>query len=299
MQKAAALDRPFFLHWDPSEPHLPNVVPEPFASMYRPESIRPWVSYPDPLIDKPYIQQQQRYTWNIAGWTWSDWAPIVSRYLGEITLLDAQIGRILDTLDDAGLAQETMVVYTADHGDLCGGHGLIDKHFVMYDELVRVPLIVRWPSVITPGQSNPAFVCSALDLATTFCHAAGVQPPSTFMGTNLFAALDDDDPTGSNGIHRSDIFATYHGNQLGLYSQRMVRDRRWKYIWNATAEDELYDLANDPGEIVNRADDLECEPELHRLRGRLIDWMECTHDRLLNVWTRRQLSGGIAGGVNP
>lgn len=85
----------------------------------------------------------------------------------------------------------------------------------------------------------------------------------------------------------------YFGNQFGLYSQRMVRDRRWKYVWNATAEDELYDLQSDPGEIVNLAGDVKYASELKRLRGRLVDWMEKTNDRLLNSWNKRQISEGL------
>ena len=81
----------------------------------------------------------------------------------------------------------------------------------------------------------------------------------------------------------------YHGNQFGLYSQRMVRDRRWKYVWNATAEDELYDLQSDPGELRNLATDPAHKAELSRLRQRLVAWMEETKDKLLNVWTKPQL----------
>ncbi len=81
----------------------------------------------------------------------------------------------------------------------------------------------------------------------------------------------------------------YHGNQFGLYSQRMVRGRRWKYIWNATAEDELYDLETDPGELYNLALDQTYRSVLKHLRQRLVAWMETTSDRLLNLWTKEQL----------
>ena len=89
---------------------------------------------------------------------------------------------------------------------------------------------------------------------------------------------------------RPDIYTTYHGNQFGLYSQRMVRDHRWKYIWNATAEDELYDLLTDPGEITNLAADPAYAVEGQRLRQRILAWMEETNDRLLNPWIRQQLA---------
>ena len=281
LQKAAEGDRPFFLRWDPSEPHLPNILPEPYASMYPPADIAPWPSYPDPMIDKPYIQRKQRHTWDIDHWTWENWAPIVGRYLGEISLIDHQLGRILAELDRLGLAENTVVIYSADHGDLCGGHGLIDKHFVMYEELVRVPLLVRWPGTLPANTVCDAFVSSALDIAATLCAVAGVTPPVSFAGSNLVTELTH--PS------RTDIFSAYYGNQLGLYSQRMVRDRHWKYVWNATAEDELYNVEQDPGELVNQAGNLAHRVERQRMRLKLLAWMERTKDRVLNLWTRRQL----------
>jgi len=302
LEKASRGDRPFFLRWDTDEPHLPNVVPEPYASLYDPADIPPWPSFGDPLIGKPYIQRQQLRSWGIEGWTWEQWAPIVARYLGEVSLIDAQIGRILAALDALGLAENTLVVYTPDHGDLCGGHGMADKHYVMYDDIARVPLILRWPGVISAGQVCDAFVSSGIDLATTFCEAAGATPPETFVGRSLLAALARSETgkelarseTGQSeqGNSRQDIFCTYFGNQFGLFSQRMVRDRRWKYVWNLTAEDELYDLAADPGEIVNRATDGAAAGELARLRGRMLAWLEETRDPIVNMWTRRQLEQG-------
>ncbi|HEY65623.1 MAG TPA: sulfatase-like hydrolase/transferase [Caldilineae bacterium] len=288
LEACAASGAPFFIRWDPSEPHLPNVVPEPYGSMYPPAEIPPWPSFPDPLIGKPYIQAQQRRTWKVDGWTWDDWAPVVSRYLGEITLMDAQIGRVLDALDRLGLAENTLVIYTTDHGDLCGGHGMIDKHFIMYDDVVRVPLIMRWPGHIVPGSRCDAFVAHSIDLATTFCEVARVSVPETFQGLSLLPLMAGEPDNG-----RQDIFATYHGNQFGLYSQRMVRDRRWKYVWNATAEDELYDLESDPGELHNLAADPAYRDELARLRRRLVAWMEETGDPLLNSWIRVQLLEGL------
>ena len=286
-RSGSARDAPFYVQWDTDEPHLPWVLPEPYFSMYCPGDILPWPSFPDPLIGKPYIQAQQRRTWGIDGWTWDRWAPVVARYLGEITLLDAQVGRVLEALARLGLAENTLVVYTADHGGLCGGHGMIDKHYVMYEDVVHVPLIVRWPGVAAPGARCASFVCGALDLAVTFCQAAGAPVPGTFQGQSLLPLL-----AGQEGAGRSDMFAVYHGNQFGLYSQRMLRDARWKYVWNATAEDELYDLQADPGELHNRATDLACAPELERLRHRMVEWMEETGDRLLNGWTRAQLIEG-------
>lgn len=287
-EAAGAAAQPFFIRWDPPEPHLPNIVPEPYASMYPPEKIPPWGSFPDSFAGKPYIQAQQLRTWKIDKWTWQDWAPVVSRYLGDISLLDAQVGRILDALDSLGLAQTTLVIYTADHGDMTGSHGMIDKHFIMYDDVVRVPFILRWPGRVPAGARCEEFVAHEIDLARTFVEAAGLRPCASFAGCNLA-----DVACGTSHTGRDDIFSAYFGNQFGLYSQRMVRDRRWKYVWNATAEDELYDLQSDPWELKNRARDPACAPELARLRGRLLVWMKDTKDRLLNQWTGPQIAEGL------
>lgn len=289
LEQAAAGDAPFFIRWDPSEPHLPNRVPEPYASLYPPEAIPPWPNFGETFEGKPFIQRQQLRTWEIEDWKWEDWAKIVSLYLGEISLMDDQIGLLLDALDALGLAKNTLVVYSSDHGDLCGSHRMIDKHFIFYEEVIKVPLILRWPGRISSGQVNDSFVSSGLDLAKTFCEAAGVSAPESFVGKSLLpGAAGESFATG-----REDIFAAYHGNQFGLYSQRMVRDRRWKYIWNATAEDELYDLEEDSAELLNRAADSECASELQRLRQRLLDWMKDCSDPLLNEWTERQLARGL------
>ncbi len=287
IRQATERTQPFFIRWDPSEPHLPNVVPEPYASMYPPEQVPPWPSYPDDFRHKPYIQAQQLRTWKIDQWSWRQWAPIVARYLGEISLLDAQLGRILACLDERGLADNTLVVYTTDHGDMCGGHGMIDKHFVMYDDVVHVPFLARWPARIRPETVCDAFVSSSIDLASTFCDVAGVPIPETFQGQSLMPLM-----AGQSGNGRQDIFSSYHGNQFGLFSQRMIRNRRWKYVWNAVAEDELYDLECDPGELCNRALTPECAGELARLRHRLLEWMSETSDPLLNYWIRTQLLEG-------
>jgi arylsulfatase A-like enzyme len=151
----------------------------------------------------------------------------------------------------------------------------------MYEELVRVPLLVRWPGTLPANTVCDAFVSSALDIATTLCAVAGVTPPVSFAGSNLVTELTH--PS------RTDIFSAYYGNQLGLYSQRMVRDRQWKYVWNATAEDELYNVEQDPGELVNQVGNLAHRVDRQRMRLKLLAWMERTKDRVLNLWTRRQL----------
>ena len=288
LHQAAQHDQSFLIEWHTVTPHLPNIVPEPWASMYDPQTLDPWPGFDDPLKDKPFIQAQQLRTWKVDHWTWSDWAPIVARYLGEISLYDQQIGRVLTALEKLGLRDNTLIVYTSDHGDLCGSHGMIDKHFVMYDDVLRVPMIISGPNGFTGGGANDAFIYNALDLPYTFLQLAGAAPPTSFVGRDLAAVIANRDPHP-----RHEVYAHYSGNQFGLFSQRMLRDRNYKYVWNPTAQDELYDLQDDPAEISNIAMDPANRDCLQRMRARLVAQMRAAADPLLNLWTQNQLLEGL------
>jgi len=286
LEAYASEDRPFFLRWDPSEPHLPALVAPGYEELYDPKAIEPWPGWGDDFRGKPGIQAQQVRTWGVDAWTWEDWKPVVNRYLGEITLLDEQIGRILARLEALGLAENTLVIYSSDHGDMCGSHGMVDKHFVMYEDVVRVPLILQAPPAwnIEPGVCD-AFCTSALDISRTLLEAAGAEIPTDHAGRCLLSIA-----RGGAEI-RNSVFVEYHGCQLGSYTQRMVRNERWKYVWNATEIDELYDLANDPGELRNRIASTGLSDIKAQLRSELINWLERTGDPILNPWTRAQLAG--------
>ncbi len=294
MEQYAAGDQPFMLRWDPIEPHLPCIPPEPFASMYNPDDIEPWPGFDDPLEKKPWAQRNQRRMWHVEGWTWKQWAPTVALYLAEVSLLDAQVGRLLAKLDDLGLAGDTLVVYSTDHGDLCGDHGMMDKHFIMYDSVTQVPLILRGPGV-PAGETCGDFVCNEIDIAATALEIAGVEPPDSFVGRSLLTAARGEDPEP-----RRDMISQYFGAQFGLYSQRMLRDERWKYVWNATDRDELYDTQKDPGELFNLIEDPDYTSQLRRLRRRLGDWMTEIDDPMLNMWTRVHIYDEVPpqGGVD-
>lgn len=281
----AKAGKPWMVRWDPSEPHLPNIIPHELADLYPPQSIPPWPSFADTLQGKPFIQHQQRRTWGVDGWSWDRWAPVVSRYLAEITLMDQQIGRVLRALDDLGQRENTLVIYSTDHGDFCGGHGQMDKHFAMYDDIYRVPLILRWPGSLPAGRICDEFVSHEIDLATTIAQLCTGQTPARFQGVDLLPVARAERGTG-----RSDIFAQYQGTQFGLYTERMVRDRKWKYVWNLTDFDELYDLESDPAELNNLAQDERYRDQLMRLRGRLLEWMKPIGDPILNEFTRVQLT---------
>lgn len=272
---------PFFIRWDPPEPHLPCHPAKRFHELYEDVEIPPWPSFPDALEGKPEPQRRQHDIWGTGGWTWDDWEPIVRLYYAVISEIDHHVGRLLARLDELGIAENTLVVYSCDHGDFAGGHGLFDKHFNMYDDVVRVPLVARWPGRIESASRPEGFVSQEIDLARTFLEAAGVEPPDSFVGQDLV----------SPPAPREDILSQYFGTESGMYSSRMVRDTRWKYVWNALHRDELYDLDVDPGELTNLYGDPRHADELGRLRARLVEWMEEVGDPLCNSWTKVELLG--------
>jgi arylsulfatase A-like enzyme len=277
-------NQPFCVRWDPPEPHLPcNPVSE-FASRYQADDIPPWSSFPDDLEKKPATQKRQKRIWGVEDWAWEQWQPVVRLYYGMITEMDHHIGRVLDTLDRLGLAENTLVIYSTDHGDYCGGHGQMDKHFNMYDDVTRVPLIARLPNIIPAGQTSPAFASNELDIARTLLEAAGVSPPESFVGENLIDMANGATP-------RDVITSQYFGTESGAYSMRMIRDDQYKFVYHPVGDcHELYDLEADPGELFNRIDDPSLAEDLTRLQSWLWDEMKAQGDRLANRWTAVELS---------
>ncbi len=276
-------DQPFCIRWDPPEPHLPcNPVSE-FASRYNAADIPPWQSFPDPQQGKPAAQKRQKRIWGLEDWTWEQWQPVVRLYYGIITELDHHLGRVLDTLDRLGLAEDTLVMYSTDHGDYCGGHGQLDKHFNMYDDVTRVPLIVRLPGRVPAGHTCPAFASNELDIARTLLEAAGLTPSDSFVGENLVGMANGTAP-------REVITSQYFGTESGAYSMRMIRDERYKFVYHPVGDiHEFYDLALDPGELENRIGDPALAADITRLKVRLWDEMNAQGDRLANRWTAIEL----------
>ncbi|MGQ9663461.1 MAG: sulfatase-like hydrolase/transferase, partial [Kiritimatiellia bacterium] len=117
--------------------------------MYDPESIPPWHNFADDLAGKPAIQHGIREYWGVQDFGWREWSSLLAMCYGYVILIDEQVGRLLQALEEQGLAQFTAVIFTADHGGMLGAHGLADKGPYLYDEICRVPLIVRMPGIQT------------------------------------------------------------------------------------------------------------------------------------------------------
>jgi hypothetical protein len=199
----------------------------------------------------------------------------IKDYLRCVASMDENVGRILDYLDQTGLATNTIVVYTSDQGFFLGDHGWFDKRF-MYEESLRMPLLIRWPGHIKPGTTQDAMVMN-IDFAPTLLEAAGATVPGDMQGRSFFAALEG---KRLKNWRTSFYYRYYHyPGDHQVQPHYGVRTERHKLIYfNKLDEWELYDLKKDPRELRNlHADSAyastvkKLKTELARLRKELDD----------------------------
>lgn len=282
MEQPAARAQPWFIRVDFTDPHLPCHPSEPFASLYDAEGMEPWDSMGDTLKGKPYIQRQQLRNWGLEGRTWDQWKSTLALYYGMVSQIDDAAGMMMTQLDKMGLSEDTLVIYTTDHGDLCGGHGMLDKHYVLYDDVTRTPLIIRYPRKVKASRRPDEFVSNCLDLGVTIGDLCEVAVDAGH-GISLAPLL-----AGERQSNRNFAVSSASGQQFGLFSQRSIRTKNWLYVWNMTDMDELYDGNTDPGQKHNLIHDPANIEELAILRRKL-------HDELLRREDPFVLSGWLNG----
>lgn len=268
----AALDRlkggPFTLTISIGPPHPPMIVSEPYYSLYPPQTIPTPVSLNDPRTNSPYpdepgpLSKAYRVPLNIQ--------QMRSIYYGMVTEVDDWIGKILKRLDDLGLADNTLVVFTSDHGEMLGDHGMHGK-FVFYEGAVHVSLLMRLPGVIPPNTVIKA-PASHIDLFPTILDYCG-KPGHASEGRTLRPLLEGRE----NGAGRIAI-SEWPATRIPGF---MVCDGRWKLLYgraaNAPSLDALYDLQTDPHELNNlighNPQREQSRAEVTRMKGLLVDWL--------------------------
>jgi arylsulfatase A-like enzyme len=183
------------------------------------------------------------------------------------------MGRVLNALDRLRLTDNTLVVYTADHGDaICSQGGVFDKDSLMVEETQRVPLALRWPGVLPEGSATDALVTN-MDVVPTVLEAAGAELPDPCDGVSLLPVARD--PQSVRG--REDLMCQHHGHGTHTF-QRLLRWGPYKYVAHLDDLDELYDLSSDPCELRNRIEDPALADVLDQARARLARWMDRCDD---------------------
>jgi arylsulfatase A-like enzyme len=264
-------------------------------------------NFGDDLLDKPAAQRQWRWDQQHGLWGYIDpsdkksWLRHLDYYVKLQQMADESLGTVLGALEESGAYDDTIVIFTSDHGDMCGSHGLRSKGPFVYEEIMHVPCYVRVPGVTRPGSVSDA-LATHVDLASTICALGGVDPASqpSLKGVDLGPVLAD--PTTSVRDHVLFAHDTAHSDEINhtRYAIRGFFDGQTKYaryygvgggkpgtgLWGkdpghklfdvdadfVDQEHEWYDLREDPSELVNLARDGGRREELHDNYERLLEY---------------------------
>ncbi len=277
IQRLSKEDDPWVVYVGLTDIHDPYFPPEPYASMYDPADVPLPKNYHDMMDDKPAIYRRMRQQ------LWSQLSEdqvrqAIAHYWGLCSMNDDIVGMIIDALEETGTSDNTLVLFTGDHGDQVGGHGLFLKGVLPFEESYHIPMAVRFPSMIKPDSVSKEFV-NLCDFAPTFCELSGSEPMQDCHGKSLVPIFKGQTPDNWT--------KTFFGQFLGTeyyYTQRIIRDERYKYVFNGFDMDELYDLQDDPYEIRNLASDGSCEIIKKRLVSEMWKWCEKTDDIMFNPY---------------
>lgn len=205
----------------------------------------------------------------------------MAKYYGDVTLIDDCVGRVLTAIKECGIEDNTIFVFCTDHGDPTGGHRHLEKAGTMYDEIFRAPLLVKMPQGWSNVHEVDSFV-RTMDLMPTFVELAGAKLKKAVDARSIVPLLKGDVPPD----WPDSVYCEYHGEVWGYQTQRMVRTRRWKYVYNCADIDELYNLQADPWEMKNLIDDPSYDGVLKEMYARFMGWNDYTKDMFQWQWVR-------------
>ncbi len=298
---------PFVLYVNTLEPHQPY-----FGSrddQYPPASVLLPPNYDMPPTEDQPLRQRLlavgRWETDIDSGpivTEQDWRQLIARYWGNVSLVDTHVGRILDTLHDCGLDDDTIIVFTSDHGDMMGSHKMAGK-CTMFEESAKVPFMLRVPGDLEGGR-RIADPVSQIDVLPTLLELMGQPIPSHLEGHSWVPFL-----RGQGGLVERNVFIEWNGPENGIVGgpglghnspdcwKRMATEEQivaaitdpvrtivtpegYKYTWSTIGEDELYDLNTDPGETVNLAVRDSHRETVRALRDKIANWQSRTRDQV-------------------
>lgn len=261
--------RPFFTWASFHDPHPPYLVPEPWASMYDPADMEPGLLLENEMELLPeHFRLTQSERPDFSHFQESGYANHgfhshltndeqarrdMAIYYGMTSFMDEQIGRILDGLDEKGLSDNTLVVFTTDHGHFMGQHGLWHKGAFHYEDLLRLPFIVRWPGGQVPANRESDALQSLVDLAPTFLSACEMEVPGRMQGVDQLGVWK-----GEKNSARDAVLVEFRHQPTKLQLRTFINSRYKLTIYRDQPYGELFDLETDPDERRNLWNEPEC-----------------------------------------
>ena len=268
------VDRPFFTVCALNGPHPPFKIPEPYFSMFdendieEPDNFNYLEGKPEYIKDCYYHQIVKEFSEDF-----KDWKKSIAVYYGFIKFIDDQIGRLIQCLKDENEYENTLIIFTSDHGEMMGSHGLWHK-MMPYEEAVRVPLIFSAPNIKKDLQCDEAV--SLLDITPTVLEMAGADGiPEDMQGISLKKLL-----TENEHLVKRYLFSEHRplGDFHKAVNWRMITDNEYKFVYNEDDKNEFYHLTYDPKEMKNLVDDVDYVDLIGGYKDRLKQWMADTND---------------------
>ena len=295
MEIARVFDKQWMFSINLFDPHHPFDPPAEYLNRYLEKLDEiPLPNYEEGELSEKNLFQQKDHlgAYDTPGYlayddmTDRDHRMIKAAYWAMIDLIDHQIGRLLDYLDEHDMRKDTLILFHSDHGENLGDHGMYLKGPYFYENNIHVPLIISWPGVIPQGVRRKALV-ELTDLAPTLCDAAGISQYEGFQGKSFWKLLSDEH---QNDFHRDSVYCEYYNSNVNHTDPKafttMVCDGRYKLVrihkipGQAGCDGELYDLNEQPLERKNHYQDPELQQEKMRLLELMCDRMAQTCDPL-------------------
>jgi len=250
LHKSAHKEQPFMLSVHFDKPHFPIKPPKKYFDKYHGKLTLSDI--PDDYLERcvPFISQAiaNNETGHHYGKDHDIQLRALEAYYGCVEWVDDAVGRIVETLDYLGFRDDTIVIYSSDHGEMGGEHGTWQKT-LFFEAASRVPMIIRWPGMIDEG-SKTEEIAGLIDMFPTICESAGIEIPETCEGISLF-----DHMINGHGIDREGVFCESAVLRATEHAGCMYRTGPWKYSYYLDGTEELYNLEDDPGELTNVIDD--------------------------------------------
>jgi len=258
-------EKPFLCFVGNIAPHGPLTPPAPYDTMYKPDELELAPRSETELENKPpefvkWVTQNQKYV------NEKELKIYMAFLYGLITLVDDQVGRLVEALKENGIFDDTLVIFTSDHGDFSSAYGILGKSWCMDDRLMKVPLVMRYPSFKRRGAIDS--LTENVDILPTVLDLAGVEIPERVHGESMMPFLKGETDSLKEEVYGYNEFNT----STDHLSESMVRWGKWKFVQSSSFKGQLYDLEEDPFETKNLVDEAQHQRLVAELKQKLLLW---------------------------